>query len=219
MHYVSWTNCTQPIEYGGLGLIKARTKNLTLKEVENPKCWKWRSFTKVTLPIVVRRNGSYDELVASVMQSRNLNYVPSDVVISYLMHSREKVNPTFINNDVRVLMYMMNVDANGFRPILRINIVERSFEGLLNSSPPPPWRPTIDNDLNYYKNNGDHPINIEDNSMHMEDVSLDSQDTKKYCGTGSQPGHSFADETNFYYDLTFVDKKKLKKLLDEAAVR
>ncbi|PHT32052.1 hypothetical protein CQW23_28389 [Capsicum baccatum] len=49
---------------------------------ETPKCWKWGSFTKVTLPIIVRRNSSYDELVASVMQSRDLDCAASDVVIT-----------------------------------------------------------------------------------------------------------------------------------------
>ncbi|PHU09298.1 hypothetical protein BC332_21158 [Capsicum chinense] len=54
------------------------------------KCWKWRSFTKVTIPVIVRRNSSYDELVASIMQSRNLDCAPGDMVISYLMNLREK---------------------------------------------------------------------------------------------------------------------------------
>ncbi|PHT38189.1 hypothetical protein CQW23_21762 [Capsicum baccatum] len=120
--------------------------------VETSKCWKWRSFTKVIILIPVRRNSSYDEFVASVMQSGDLDYTPSDVVISYVMHLREKVNPMIINSDVRVLTYIMNVDADGFRPILRINMVKRSFEGALNSSVPPPRRPTVDDDLNDYKN-------------------------------------------------------------------
>ncbi|PHU02298.1 hypothetical protein BC332_27549 [Capsicum chinense] len=137
--------------------------------VETPKCWKWRSFIKVTILIPVRRNSLYDEFVISVIQSEDLDCAPSNVVISYLMHLREKVNPTIINNDVRVLTYIMDADADGFRPILRINVVERSFEGPLNSSPPPPRRPVVDDDLNDYENDGDHPINMEDDSMHMED--------------------------------------------------
>ncbi|PHT28227.1 hypothetical protein CQW23_32174 [Capsicum baccatum] len=147
--------------------------------VETSKCWKCRSFTKVIILIPIRRNSSYDEFVASVMQSGDLDCALSDVVISYVMHSREKVNPTIINSDVRVLTYTMDADADGFRPILRINVVERSFEGPLNSSAPPPWRPTvdddlIDDDLNYYENDVDDTINMEDYSMHMEDFSLDS---------------------------------------------
>ncbi|PHT31248.1 hypothetical protein CQW23_27585 [Capsicum baccatum] len=103
--------------------------------VNTPRYWKWRSFTKVTLPIAVRRNSSHGELVASVMQSGDLDCASSNVVISYLMHSRKKVNPTIINNDACVSLYMMDVDLDGFRPILRINIVNRSFEGSMNSSP------------------------------------------------------------------------------------
>ncbi|KAM3238968.1 hypothetical protein P3L10_014001 [Capsicum annuum] len=158
------------------------------------------------------------------MQSGDLDCAPSDVVISYLMHSREKVNPTIINNDVRVLTYIMDADADGFRPILRINVVERSFEGPLTSSAPPPRRPTVDDDLidddfNDYENDGDHPINIEDDSMHMKDFSSDSQDDEEDHRMESQPGHSFSDETNFCCGQTFVDKKELKMLLDAAAAR
>ncbi|PHT26841.1 hypothetical protein CQW23_33552 [Capsicum baccatum] len=86
--------------------------------VETSKYWKWRSFTKVTILIPVRRNSLYDEFVASVM------------------------------------------------PILRINVVERSFEGPLNSSAPPPRRPVVDNDLidddlSDYENDVDDTINME----------------------------------------------------------
>ncbi|KAF3625828.1 hypothetical protein FXO38_29568 [Capsicum annuum] len=123
-------------------------------------CSPQRSFIKVTISIPVRRNSSCDEFVASVMQSGDLDCASSDVVISYLMHSRKKVNPTIINSDVRVLTYLMDVDADGFRPILRINMVKRSFEGPLNSSPPPPRRSTVDDDLNDYENDDNHPINM-----------------------------------------------------------
>ncbi|PHT37202.1 hypothetical protein CQW23_24902 [Capsicum baccatum] len=158
--------------------------------VETSQCWKWTSFTKVTIPILVCRNSSYDEFVASVMQSGDLDYASSDVVISYVLHSREKVNPTIINSDVRVLTYIMDTDADGFRPILRINVVERSFEGPLNSSAPPPQRlevddDLIDDDLNDYENDVDDTINMEDYSMHTEDFSLDSQDNEEVRETES----------------------------------
>ncbi|KAF3653739.1 hypothetical protein FXO37_16810 [Capsicum annuum] len=131
--------------------------------VETSKCWKWRSFTKVTIPIPVRRNSLYDEFVASVMQSGDLDCVPSDVVIIYVMHLREK---------------------DSFRTILRINVVERSFEGPLNSSAPPPRRlivddDLIDDDLNGYENDVDDTTNMKDYSMHMEDFSSDSQDDEE----------------------------------------
>ncbi|PHT98874.1 hypothetical protein BC332_32202 [Capsicum chinense] len=159
--------------------------------VETSKCWKWRSFTK----------------------SGNLDCTLSDVVISYVMHLREKVNPTIINNDVRVLTYIIDADADGFRPILRINMVERSFEGPLNSSAPLPRCPTVDNDLidddlNDYKNDVDDTINMKDYSMHMEDFSLDSQDDEEDRKMESQAGHSFTDGTNFCCGQTFADKKR-----------
>ncbi|PHT32128.1 Pentatricopeptide repeat-containing protein [Capsicum baccatum] len=146
--------------------------------VETLKCRNWRSFTKVTISILVHHNSSYDKFVASIIQSGDLDYASSDVVISYVMHLREKVNPMIINSDVRVLTYIMDADADGFRQILRINMVERSFEGPLNSSAPPPRRPTVDDDLidDDYENDVDHTINMEDYSMHMEYLSSDSYD-------------------------------------------
>ncbi|PHT95090.1 hypothetical protein T459_02972 [Capsicum annuum] len=192
--------------------------------VETPKYWKWRSFTKVTILIPIRRNSLYDKFVASVMQSRDLDCAPSDVVISYLMHSREKVNPTIINSDVRMLTYIMDADADRFSHILRINVVERSFKGPLNSSAPPSWRLTvnddlINDDLNNYENGGDYPINVEDDFMHMEDFLSDSQDDEEDRGTVSQPGYSFSDEINFCCGQTFADKEELKMLLDAVTNR
>ncbi|KAM3356459.1 hypothetical protein P3S68_023173 [Capsicum galapagoense] len=158
------------------------------------------------------------------MQSGDLDCAPSDVVISYVMHSREKVNPTIINSDVCVLTYIMDADVDGFRPILRINVVEWSFEGPLNSSAPPLRCPTvdddlIDDDLNDYKNNVDNTINMEDYSMHMEDFSSYSQDDEEDRETESQAGHSFTDRTNFCCGQTFTDKKEVKMQLDATAAR
>ncbi|KAF3626810.1 hypothetical protein FXO38_29048 [Capsicum annuum] len=125
------------------------------------------------------------------------------------MHLREKVNPTIINNDVCVLTYIMDADADGFRPILRINMVERSFEGSLNSSPTPPRSSTVDNnliddDLNDYENDDDYPINMEDDSMHMKNFSSDSQDDEEDYGTRSQPRYSFTDGTNLYCEHLYL---------------
>ncbi|KAF3661607.1 hypothetical protein FXO38_05536 [Capsicum annuum] len=141
------------------------------------------------------------------MQSGYLDCASSNVVISYLMHWREKVNPTIINNDACVSLYMMDVDADDFRPILRINVVDRSFEGPMNSSPSPPRCPTVDDDLNNYESDGIYPMNIEDDCVHMKDVSSDSQDAEDDCGIGFQPVYSFFDGTNFYRDQIFADKK------------
>ncbi|KAF3680925.1 hypothetical protein FXO38_02055 [Capsicum annuum] len=163
--------------------------------VYTPRGWKWKSFTKLTLPIAVRRNSSYDELVASIKQSGDLDCASSNVVISYLMHSREKVNPTIINNDARVSLYMMDVDVDGFRTVLRINVVDRSFEGPMNSSPSPLRFPTVDDNLNDYESDGDHPMNMADDCVHMEDVSSDSQVVEEDYEMGSQPVHFFLTES------------------------
>ncbi|PHU25630.1 hypothetical protein BC332_03962 [Capsicum chinense] len=154
--------------------------------------------------------------------SGDLDCLLSNVMISHVMHSRKKVNPTIINSDVRVLTYIMDADADGFRPILRINVVERFFEGPLNSLAPPPWCPAvdddlIDDDLNDYENDVDDIINMEDFSMHMEDFSSNSQDDEEDHKTESQAGYSFTDETNFYCGQTFADKKELEMQLDTAA--
>ncbi|PHT91670.1 hypothetical protein T459_06783 [Capsicum annuum] len=178
--------------------------------VKTSKCWKWRSFTKVTIHIPVHCNSSYDKFISSVMQSRDLDCTSSDVVIGYVMHLREKVNPTIINSDARVLTYIMDVDTDGFRLILRINVVERSFEGPLNSSAPLSRHPTvdddlIDDDLNDYENDVVDTINMEDYSMHMKDFSSDLQDNEEDSETESQAGHSFTDETNFCCGQTFIN--------------
>ncbi|KAF3615488.1 hypothetical protein FXO38_35083 [Capsicum annuum] len=123
--------------------------------VKTPKCWNWRSFTKMTIPVAVCRNSSYDELVA------------------------------------RVIWLSDNFEDK---------LVERSFEGPVNSSepPPPPPCPAVDDDFNDYENDGDDPINTENDCMHMEDVSSDSQDDDEDHGMGSQPVYFFTDGTNFY---------------------
>ncbi|PHU12965.1 Mitochondrial import inner membrane translocase subunit TIM22-2 [Capsicum chinense] len=49
-------------------------------------------------------------------------------------------------------------NSDDFRPILRINVAERSIEGLVNSSEPPPSRRTVDDDFSDYEDNDDQPI-------------------------------------------------------------
>ncbi|PHT55979.1 DNA-directed RNA polymerase subunit beta [Capsicum baccatum] len=60
---------------------------------------------------------------------------------------------------------------------------------------------------------------MKDDSMDMEDDSSNPQDVEEDCGTGSQSSHSFTDETNFYCDQIFTNKKELKMLLNGASVR
>ncbi|PHT83489.1 hypothetical protein T459_11932 [Capsicum annuum] len=261
------------------------------KKVEIPKCYKWRSFTKVTILIPVRRNSSYDEFVTSVMQSGDRDCTLSKVMISYLMHSREKayfedkcwrpivddigvphwwvkgslislnglgqsfprelafevelvlrVKPTlFIAFDVGPpVLYCPRSKCPSLGVRMDVGVPYRwvkgsliSLYGLEQSFPHElafkvelgprsislSDDDLIDNDLNDYKNDGNHPINMEDDSMHMEDFSSNSQDDAEDCGTESQPGHSFTDGTNFYYGQTFANKKELKMLLDTIVTR
>ncbi|KAM3301521.1 hypothetical protein P3S67_016023 [Capsicum chacoense] len=146
------------------------------------------------------------------MQSGDLDCAPNDMMISYVMHLREKVNPTIINSDVCVLTYIIDADTNGFRPILRINVVERSFEGPLNSSAPPPQRPTvddnlIDDDLNNYENDVDDTINMEDYSMHMEDFSSARKMMKKAMKQNHKQGTPSPTESIFVVVKHLLIKK------------
>ncbi|PHU12052.1 hypothetical protein BC332_18982 [Capsicum chinense] len=78
------------------------------------------------MSIPLRRNGLYDDMVRSVIERGELDYEPKNVVISYLMNERGKYIPTFTKNDRHVFLYMLDVVADGSRPILRINIVPGS---------------------------------------------------------------------------------------------
>lgn len=170
----------------------------------------------MTLPIVVCCNGSYDDLVTSIMDSGDLDCELSNVMISYLTKSRKKVHSMIISNDRCMSLYMLDIGVDVFRSIIRINVVERPFEEPLNLSPPPPW--LVDDSVDY-ENKSDHPINIEDDSMDMEYNILDLEGIEEDCGSGSQPNHSFSDETNLYPEQIFNNNKELKMLLDRASIR
>ncbi|PHT40683.1 hypothetical protein CQW23_19537 [Capsicum baccatum] len=88
--------------------------------------------------ILLCHNGSYDDMVRRVIEREELDCKSSDVLISYLMNGREKIHLTFINNDLKVSLYMLDVAVDGSRPLLRlINIVAGSL------ITPPPY-PTVD---------------------------------------------------------------------------
>ncbi|PHU12465.1 hypothetical protein BC332_19395 [Capsicum chinense] len=140
------------------------------------------------------------------IRCRIVEYFYSSVYLKGAIHwvsYRKNEGGDFAN---RLLVFHLD----GFRPILRINMDERSFEGPLNSSAPPPRRLAVDDDFNDYKNDIDDTINMEDYSMHMEDFSPDSQDDEEDREMESQSGHSFTDRTNFCCGQTFADKKELK---------
>ncbi|PHT52856.1 hypothetical protein CQW23_07318 [Capsicum baccatum] len=123
---------------------------------EGPNCWRWKSFTKETVPIPLRRNRSYDDMVRSVIESGELECQPKNIVIIYVMNGRGKIYITFINNDQHVSLYMLDVAANGSRLLLRINVVSGS-----PTIPPP--QPIIDeHDLFEDESLDVHPMNAED---------------------------------------------------------
>ncbi|KAG5632221.1 hypothetical protein H5410_003938 [Solanum commersonii] len=51
------------------------------------------------MPIALCRNGSYDDMIASVIKANELTCEPNDLVISYQMNGRGKIHPIFIKND------------------------------------------------------------------------------------------------------------------------
>ncbi|KAK4706767.1 hypothetical protein R3W88_033676 [Solanum pinnatisectum] len=116
---------------------------------ETPKSWYWKSFSKTIVPIALRRNGLYDDMIASVIKADELACEPGNLVISYQINGRGKIHPTFINNDRNVSLYMMDIVVDGCRPILRINVIARSSIELMNSF--------NDNDSVENENLGDQP--------------------------------------------------------------
>ncbi|KAG5580873.1 hypothetical protein H5410_051500 [Solanum commersonii] len=92
---------------------------------ETPKSRNWKSFSKTTVPIALRCNSSYDDMIASVIEAGELTCEPNDLVISYQINGREKINPTFIKNDRHVRLYMLDIGIDVSRPTLRININAR----------------------------------------------------------------------------------------------
>ncbi|XP_049405284.1 uncharacterized protein LOC125868756 [Solanum stenotomum] len=180
---------------------------------ETLKSWNWKSFSKMTLPIALRRNGSYDDIIASVIEAGELTYEPNNLVISYQMNEREKIHPTFIKNDRHMSLYMLDIGIDGSRPTLRINVNVR-----------PPIEPTNsfngDNDsignerLSDHSNKslGDHSMNLHDDPTNVE-----NQPGKKELG--SQSNRSFSDGTNLCINQTFSNKNELQLLLAEAAAK
>ncbi|KAG5580534.1 hypothetical protein H5410_051161 [Solanum commersonii] len=128
---------------------------------------------------------------------------------------------------------MLDIAADGSRPILRINVIARS--------PIEPTDSFNDNDSVVNENLGDKPNesfcdqsndNFGDDSMNGHDPSLDVEDQpvdaedfehfEEYDGEPelrSQPNHSFSDRTNFYMYQTFSTKSELQLLLAEATAR
>ncbi|PHT58289.1 hypothetical protein CQW23_00652 [Capsicum baccatum] len=130
---------------------------------EGPSCWRWKSSTKETSPISLRHNGSYDDMVRSVIASGELECEPKNIVISYLMNGHGKIHPTFINNDQHVSLYMFDIAADGSRSLLRINVVTGSPTIL------PPQSKIDEHDLFEDESLDAQPMDLEDDSMELKD--------------------------------------------------
>ncbi|XP_059302282.1 uncharacterized protein LOC132054255 [Lycium ferocissimum] len=184
--------------------------------VETPKCWNWNSSSKVTVSIVVRLNGTYNDLVESVKESGELDCEPSDLRISYMINAlptKGKAHPSFITNDRHVVLYMLDIAADGCRLVLRINVVERSQAASTSATPPLPPPPQQPVDANSMQNEsmGNHSMDMDDHDIDVEEC--DGQPN------GSQTNHLFNDGTDFYIGQTFDSKENLKFLLKKAAIK
>lgn len=66
-------------------------------------------------------NSLYKNMVNSIIEYKELTCHPTDVFISYFM-KKGKVYSTFIKNDRKVAMYMLDIGVSNYRLFLRINI-------------------------------------------------------------------------------------------------
>ncbi|KAG5592401.1 hypothetical protein H5410_042915 [Solanum commersonii] len=174
----------------------------------------WEETPKMS--IALHRNGSYDDMIARVIEADELTCEPNDLVISYQMNERGKIHPTFIKNDRHVSLYMLDIGIDGSKPTLRINVNAR-----------PPIEPinlfNSDNDSIGNEKLGDHSKeSLGDNSNEsLGDHSMNIHDdpTNGQKELGSQSNHLFFDEINLCINQTFSNKNKLQLLLAEAAAK
>ncbi|KAM3303951.1 hypothetical protein P3S67_014983 [Capsicum chacoense] len=82
------------------------------------------------------------------MESDELSCDQREVLISYLMNGRGKIHPKFIRNDRHVELYILCIDSDNSRPILRVKVFERSREEACTLAPPPP--PNVDDTSTEY---------------------------------------------------------------------
>uniref|UniRef100_M1DA85 Uncharacterized protein n=1 Tax=Solanum tuberosum TaxID=4113 RepID=M1DA85_SOLTU len=172
---------------------------------ETPKSWNWKSFTKTTVPIALRRNDSYDNMIASLIEVGVLTCEPNDLVITYQMNRRGEIHPIFIKNDRHVSLYMLDIGIDGSRPTLRIHVNVR-----------PPIEPTNsfndDNDsignerledhskenLGVHSNEslGDHSMNIHDDPTNLEIQPVDAKDPECECYEEMQGEQELRSQSN-----------------------
>ncbi|PHT45604.1 hypothetical protein CQW23_14762 [Capsicum baccatum] len=138
-----------------------------------PNCWRWKSSTKETSSILLHCNESYDDMVQSIIESRELECKPKNIVIIYLMNGWGKIHPTLINDDRHMSLYMLDVAVDGSRPLLRINIV-------LGSPTVSLPQPTIDEHDSFEDESLDaHPLDSIDDSMELEDLIFFEEGEKR----------------------------------------
>ncbi|XP_047264699.1 uncharacterized protein LOC124896879 [Capsicum annuum] len=151
------------------------------------------------------------------MESGDLSCDQNKVLISYLMNGRGQIHPTFIRNDRHVELYMLCIDSDNSRPILRVKVFERFRKEASTSTPPSP-------------SPSPPPPNVDDTSKEYDFMGCNEWDNSEYyeeeeCGGGEdgqlepQRSHSFSDGTNLFLGQTFKDKKTLKLLLKQASVK
>ncbi|KAH0685844.1 hypothetical protein KY284_016397 [Solanum tuberosum] len=196
---------------------------------ETPKSWNWKSFSKTAVPIVLRHNGSYDDMIASVIEAGELTCEPNDLVISYQVNERGKIHATFIKNDRHVSLYMLDISIDGSRPTLRINVNARppieptnSFNGdndsIGNERLGEHSKETLGDNSN--ESLGDHSINVHNDTTNVENQPVDAEDTElESCEEmqgeqelRSQSNHSFSYGTNLCIYQTFSNKNELQLL-------
>ncbi|KAG5585211.1 hypothetical protein H5410_045645 [Solanum commersonii] len=135
------------------------------------------------MPIALRRNGSYDDMIASVIEADELTCKPNDLVISYQINGRGKIHPTFIKNDRHVSLYILDIGIEGSRPTLRVNV---------NVRPPIETTNSFNGDNDSIKNErlgdhskeslgdnsneslGDHSMNIHDDPTNVKNQPVDA---------------------------------------------
>ncbi|KAH0678360.1 hypothetical protein KY284_019445 [Solanum tuberosum] len=60
---------------------------------ETPKSWNWKSFSKTTVPIALRHNGSYDDMIASVIEA-DIGIDGSRPTLRISVNVRPPIEPT-----------------------------------------------------------------------------------------------------------------------------
>ncbi|XP_059309922.1 uncharacterized protein LOC132061064 [Lycium ferocissimum] len=106
--------------------------------------------------------------------------------------------------------------TDGSRPILRINVVERSQVESTSAALPPPTDPPLPQHLAddasiQYEGLGDYLIDMDDPDSDEEEC--DGDNVGDGHPSGSQSNHNFNDGTVFYNGQTFDNKDYLKVLL------